>query len=61
MSFMREDKMTSSNAKKESWKFQRNKLKVPLKLFLRPTFNLELFGFVQIIFPKIQYMENRVK
>ena len=31
--FMREDKMTSSYLKKESWKFQRNKMQVTLKLF----------------------------
>ena len=31
--FMREDKMTSSYLWKESWKFQRNKLEVTLKLF----------------------------
>ena len=31
--FMREDKMTSSYLRKESWKFQRNKLEVTLKLF----------------------------
>ena len=62
LSFMREDKMSSSNAKKESWTFQRIKLKVPLKLFWKPTFNLELFGFYSNYFyPKIKYMENRVK
>ena len=58
MSFMREDKMTSSNAKKESWKFQRIKFNVPLKLFSIWSY----LGFIQIIFsPKMKYMENRVK
>ena len=58
MSLMREDKMTSSNAKKETWKFQRIKCKVPLKII----FNLDLFGFHSNYFsPKIKNMENRVK
>ena len=49
---MREDKMTSSNAKKESWKFQKNQIESPFVVILNPTFNLELFGFIQIIFLK---------
>ena len=52
MIFMREDKMTSSNAKKESWKFQRIKLKVPLKLFWNPHSNWSYLIFIQIIFFK---------
>ena len=48
MSFMREDKMTSSNAKKGSWKFQRIKFNVPLKLFSIWSY----LGFIQIIFLK---------
>ena len=50
MCFMREDKMTSSNAKKESWKFQRIKLKVPLKLFWNPLSIWRYLVFIQIIF-----------
>ena len=50
MIFMREDKMTSSNAKKESWKFQRIKLKVPLKLFWNPLSVWSYLFFIQIIF-----------
>ena len=62
--FMREDKMTSSNLEKESWKFQRNDLKVTLKLFEFPNFksSWELFIFSTNYFtPKNKYMEIRVK
>ena len=58
MSFMRENKMTSSNAKKESWKFQRIKFKSPFEII----FNWSYLGFYSNYFsPKIKYMENRVK
>ena len=53
MIFMRENKMTSSNAKKESWKFQRIKLKVPLKLFWNPLSIWSYLVFIQIIFIQI--------
>ena len=59
MSFMREDKMTSSNVKEESWKFQRNQIESPFVVILKPTFNLEFF--LNYFSPKIKYMENRVK
>mgnify|MGYP005823254593 CR=1 FL=1 len=56
--------MTSSNLEKESWKFQRNDLKVTLKLFEFPNFksSWELFIFSTNYFtPKNKYMEIRVK
>ena len=61
MSFMREDKMNSSNSKKESWKFQRNQIESLFEVILKTPFNLELFSFYSNYFsPKIKYMENRV-
>ena len=55
MIFMREDKMTSSNAKKESWKFQRIKLKVPLKLFWKHF----QFGVIWFLF-KLFFSKNKI-
>ena len=50
------------NARKESSKFQRNQIESPFVVVLKPTFNLELFGFIsKIKSPKIKYKENRVK
>ena len=59
--FRREDKMTSSNLKKQSWKFQTNNLEVTLKLFKTPfpfevvwkskfKSSWELFGFLFKLF-----------
>ena len=41
--FMREDKMTSSYLRKESWKFQRNKLEVTFEVIWNPFFHSKLF------------------
>ena len=62
MIFMREDKMTSSNAMKYELEVSKNQIKSPFEVILKPIFNLELFGFYSNYFsPKIKYMENRVK
>ena len=53
MIFMREDKMTSSNYTKYELEVQKDQIERLFEGILKPTFNLELFGFYSnYFFPK---------
>ena len=53
--FMREDKMTSSNRMKYELEVSKNQIESPFEVILKPTFNLELFGFYSNYFsPKLK-------